>query len=44
MALTWSFDSLSIPIAAAIFCTFLVLAPVAHVSATAATIARSTLW
>ena len=44
MALTWSLPSLSMPIAAATFCTFLVLVPVAHVSLTAATIARSTLW
>ena len=36
MALTWSFDSRSMPIAAATSCTFLVLVPVAHVSPAAA--------
>lgn len=44
MALTWSFDSRSMPIAAATLCTFLVLVPVAYISLTAATIALSTLW
>lgn len=42
MALTRSLDILSMPMAAATLCTFLVLVPVAHVSATAATTARST--
>jgi hypothetical protein len=41
MALTWSFDSRSMPIAAATLRAFLVLVPVAHVSLTAA---LSTLW
>ena len=44
MALTWSFESLSIPLAAATFWTVLVLGPVAYISATAATTARSTRW
>ena len=44
MALTWSFDSRSMSIAAATLCTFLVPVPVAHVSLTAATAALSTLW
>ena len=44
MALTWSLDSLSMPMAAATFWTFLVLVPVAYISATAATTARSTRW
>ena len=39
MALTWSPDILS-----ATLCTFLVLGPVACISATAATTARSTRW
>ena len=42
MALTWSLDILSMPMAAAALCTFLVLVPVAYTSATAATTARST--
>ncbi len=32
------------PIFSAILCTFLVLVPVAYISATAATSARSTRW
>lgn len=44
MALTWSFESRSTPMAWATFWTFLVLVPVAYISATAATIALSTLW
>ena len=44
MALTWSLESLSTPSFSAIFWTFLVLVPVAYISATAATSARSTLW
>ena len=44
MALTWSLDSLSMPIAAATLATLRVLVPVAHVSLTAATTARSTRW
>lgn len=41
MALARSFDSRSMPIAAATLCAFLVLVPVAHVSPAAA---LSTLW
>ena len=44
MALTRSFDSSSVPIAAATPCTFLALVPVAHISLTAATAALFTLW
>lgn len=44
MALAWSFEGRSMPIAAAAPRTFLVLVPVAHVSLAAATIARSTRW
>ena len=44
MALTWSFDSLSIPSLCATACTFLVLVPVRYISATAATTALSTRW
>ena len=44
MALTWSLDSLSMPIAAATLATLRVLVPVAHISLTAATTARSTRW
>ena len=44
MALTRSLPSLSMPIFSAILCTFLVLVPVAYISATAATSARSTRW
>ena len=44
MALTWSFDSLSMPIAAAALATLRVLVPVAYISLTAAASARSTLW
>lgn len=44
MALTWSFGILSMPMAAATLCTFLVLVPVACISATAVTTARSTRW
>lgn len=44
IALTWSLERRSTPIAAATFCTFLVLVPVAYISLTAATIALSTLW
>ena len=44
MALTWSFESRSMPIAAATFWTLRVLVPVAYISETAATIARSTRW
>lgn len=44
MALTWSFESRSMPMACAALCTFLVLVPVAYISATAATTALSTRW
>ena len=44
MALTWSFDRRSMPIAAATLATLRVLVPVAYISATAATTARSTRW
>ena len=44
MALTWSLDSLSMPIAAATLATLRVLVPVAYISLTAATTARSTRW
>ena len=42
MALTWSFESLETPIFSATLCTLRVLVPVAYISATAATRARST--
>ena len=42
MALTWSFESLETPIFSAALCTLRALAPVAYISATAATRARST--
>lgn len=41
MALTWSFESLSIPTLRAILSIFLVDTPLAHDSATAAATARS---
>lgn len=44
MALTWSFESRSMPMACATLRALRVLVPVAHVSLTAATIARSTRW
>lgn len=44
MAPTCSPDILSMPMADATLCTFLVLVPVACISATAATTARSTRW
>jgi hypothetical protein len=44
MALTWSFESLETPIFSATLCTLRVLVPVAYISATAATRARSTRW
>ena len=44
MALTWSFDSLDIPSFSAMRCTLRVEAPVAYISATADTTARSTRW
>lgn len=44
MALTWSFESLETPIFSATLCALRVLVPVAYISATAATSARSTRW
>ena len=44
MALTCSFDRRSMPIAAATLATLRVLVPVAYISLTAATTARSTRW
>ena len=44
MALTWSFDSLDIPSFSAMRYTLPVKVPVAYISATADTTARSTRW
>lgn len=44
IALTWSFESLETPIFSATLRTLRVLVPVAYISATAATRARSTRW
>ena len=44
MLLTWSLESLPIPILSAILWTFLVLVPVSYISATAAMSALSVLW
>ena len=44
MALTWSFESLATPIFSATLATFLVLVPVAYISATQPASARSTRW
>ena len=41
---TWSFDSLDIPSLSAMLCTLRVEVPVAYISATADTTARSTRW
>ena len=44
IALTWSLESLDTPIFSATRCTLRVLVPVAYISTTAATRARSTRW
>lgn len=44
IALTWSFDSLDIPSLSAMRCTLRVEVPVAYISATAGTTARSARW
>ena len=44
IALTWSFDNLEMPSFSATRCTLRVDVPVAYISATAATTARSTRW
>ena len=44
MTLAWSLESLDIPFFSAMRCTFRVLVPVAYISTTAATSARSTRW